>query len=94
MRFGELADFPSNRAELYEEGVEILLKKWDRTRSIERDSVYHKLSLKRKEDLLSKIALETFVDDNYFFKEKLVEGYISDYIKIYLMPKPIQKHFY
>jgi predicted NACHT family NTPase len=79
--FGESADFPSNRAELYEEGVEVLLKKWDGTRSIERDLVYHKLSLKRKEDLLSKIALETFVDGSYFFKERLVEGYISDYIQ-------------
>lgn len=79
--FGELTDFPSNRAELYEEGVEVLLKKWDGTRSIERDLVYHKLSVKRKEDLLSRIALETFVDGNYFFKERLVEGYISDYIQ-------------
>ncbi|MBW4565787.1 MAG: NACHT domain-containing NTPase [Mojavia pulchra JT2-VF2] len=79
--FGESTDFPSNRAELYEEGVEVLLKKWDGTRSIERDLVYQKLSLKRKEDLLSKIALETFVDGNYFFKERLVEEYISDYIQ-------------
>lgn len=79
--FGESTDFPSNRAELYEEGVDVLLKKWDGTRSIERDQVYYKLSLKRKEDLLSKIALETFVDGNYFFKERLVEGYISHYIQ-------------
>ncbi|MBD2255191.1 NACHT domain-containing NTPase [Nostoc parmelioides FACHB-3921] len=79
--FGESTDFPSNRAELYEEGVEILLKKWDGTRSIERDLVYHKLSLKRKEDLLSRIALKTFESGNYFFKERLVEEYISDYIE-------------
>ncbi|MBD2303219.1 NACHT domain-containing NTPase [Nostoc sp. FACHB-190] len=79
--FGESTDFPSNRAELYEEGVEVLLKKWDGTRSIEREQVYQKLSLKRKEDLLSKIALETFVDGNYFFKERVVERYINDYIQ-------------
>ncbi|MCF2152286.1 NACHT domain-containing NTPase [Desmonostoc muscorum LEGE 12446] len=79
--FGESTDFPSNRAELYEEGVEVLLKKWDGTRSIERDVVYHKLSLKRKEDLLSKIALKTFESGNYFFKERAAEGYISNYIE-------------
>jgi predicted NACHT family NTPase len=79
--FGETTDFPSNRAELYEEGIEVLLKKWDGTRSIERTQVYRRLSLKRKEDLLSKIALETFVDCNYFFKERLVEEYMSDYIQ-------------
>ncbi|MDZ8236671.1 MAG: NACHT domain-containing NTPase [Nostoc sp. ChiQUE01a] len=79
--FGESTDFPSNRAELYEEGVEVLLKKWDGTRSIERDRVYHKLSLKRKEDLLSKIALKTFESGNYFFKERAAERYISNYIE-------------
>ncbi|WP_445632753.1 NACHT domain-containing protein [Nostoc sp. DSM 114161] len=79
--FGESTDFPSNRSELYQEGVDVLLKKWDGTRRIERDLVYHKLSLKRKQDLLSKIALETFEKGNYFFKERLVEEYISDYIQ-------------
>ncbi len=79
--FGESTNFPSNRSELYQEGVDVLLKKWDGTRSIERDLVYHKLSLKRKQDLLSKIALETFEKGNYFFKERLVEEYISNYIQ-------------
>ncbi|WP_445634576.1 NACHT domain-containing NTPase [Nostoc sp. DSM 114161] len=79
--FGESTDFPSNRSELYQEGVDVLLKKWDGTRHIERDEVYHKLSLKRKQDLLSKIALETFEGGNYFFKERLVEEYISNYIQ-------------
>lgn len=79
--FGESTDFPSNRSELYQEAVDVLLKKWDGTRRIERDQVYHKLSFKRKEDLLSKIALETFEEGNYFFKERLVEGYISNYIQ-------------
>jgi predicted NACHT family NTPase len=79
--FGESTDFPSNRSDLYQDGVDVLLKKWDGTRRIERDLVYNKLSLKRKQDLLSKIALETFEKGNYFFKERLVEEYISDYIQ-------------
>jgi hypothetical protein len=38
----------------------VLLKKWDAKRNIERDQVYKKLSLKRKEDLLSQLAFATF----------------------------------
>lgn len=79
--FGELSDFPSNRSELYQEGVDVLLKKWDGTRSIEREQVYRQLSLKRKEDLLSQIALTTFQDGNYFFKQREAERYITDYIQ-------------
>jgi predicted NACHT family NTPase len=79
--FDESTDFPSNRSELYQEGVDVLLKKWDGTRGIEREQIYHKLSLKRKEDLLSRIALKTFESGNYFFKERQAEGYINDYIQ-------------
>ena len=78
--FETTADFPSNRSELYEEGLDILLKKWDAERNIERDQLYKNLSLKRKEDLLGRIALETFERSEYFFKQKTVEKYITDYI--------------
>ncbi len=74
-------DFPANRSELYEEGLEALLKKWDAGRGIERDQVYKKLSVKRKEELLSKIALTTFERADYFFKQKVAEQYITDYIR-------------
>jgi predicted NACHT family NTPase len=78
--FGENNDFPANRSELYKEGVDILLKKWDAKRDIERDQVYKNLSLQRKEDLLSQIALTTFEQRDYFFKQKIVERYIADFI--------------
>ncbi|MFE4106227.1 NACHT domain-containing protein [Almyronema epifaneia] len=79
--FGEAADFPANRSELYKEGLDVLLKKWDAKRNIERDQVYKKLSLKRKEDLLSQLALQTFARGDYFFKQKVVEQQIIDYIR-------------
>lgn len=79
--FETTADFPSNRSELYEEGLDILLKKWDAERNIERDQLYKNLSLKRKEDLLGRIALGTFERSEYFFKQKTVEKYITDYIR-------------
>ncbi len=78
--FGESFDFPANRSELYKEGLDLLLKKWDAKRNIQRDVVYKNLSLQRKEDLLSQIALITFENKDYFFKQKIVEGYIADFI--------------
>ena len=78
--FGESADFPANRSELYKEGLDVLLKKWDGKRNIQRDQLYKNLSLKRKEDLLSQIALITFEQKDYFFKQKTLEAYISDFI--------------
>jgi predicted HTH transcriptional regulator len=78
--FEELADFPSNRAELYEEGLNILLKKWDGQRNIQRDQIYKSLSAKRKEDLLSQIAFTTFERGEYFFRQKEIERKIQNYI--------------
>jgi predicted NACHT family NTPase len=77
--FEEIADFPVNRSELYKEAVDILLKKWDAMRGIERDK-YKKLSPQRKKDLLSQIAWNTFVAGEYFFPSKVVEQQIIDYI--------------
>lgn len=79
--FEESGNFPANRSELYKEGLDVLLKKWDVKRNIERDQAYKKLSLKRKEDLLSQIAIDTFEPGNYFFKQKEVERKVNDYIR-------------
>jgi predicted NACHT family NTPase len=79
--FEDSGSFPTNRAELYQNGVDVLLKKWDVKRNIEREQVYKRLSLKRKEDLLSQIAHTTFEAGNYFFKQGEVERYISQYIQ-------------
>jgi predicted NACHT family NTPase len=79
--FEESGNFPSNRSELYKEGLDVMLKKWDVKRNIERDQAYQKLSLKRKEDLLSQIALDTFEQGNYFLKKEIAEEYITQYIR-------------
>lgn len=79
--FEDAGDFPANRAELYQNGVDVSMKKWDVKRNIERDQIYKKLSLKRKEDLLSQIAWRTFESGNYFFKQSEVEQYIREFIE-------------
>jgi predicted NACHT family NTPase len=79
--FEDSGDFSANRSELYEAGIFVLLKKWDAKRNIERDQVYKGLSLKRKEDMLSQIALNTFKTGNYFFKQKDLERQIREFIE-------------
>lgn len=54
--FEEKGKFKTNRSELYEEGIELLLERWDDSRDIEREHIYKNLSTRRKEDLLSKQA--------------------------------------
>lgn len=78
--FDKAGNFPVNRSELYTEGMDVLLRKWDVKRNIERDDIYNNLSLQLKKNLLSKIALITFEQNNYFFKQKTVERYIADFI--------------
>ena len=79
--FEELGDFPANKKELYEEGIDALLKKWDAKRGVQRDKVYKPLSVAKKEDLLSSIAWKTFAVGDYFFKQEKAERYISEYIR-------------
>ena len=79
--FEEAADFPSARSELYKQGLDLLLKKWDVNKNIEREQVYKKLSIQHKEDLLSQIAQITFERGDYFFRQKELEQHIAEYIQ-------------
>ncbi len=81
LAFEESGSFPANRAELYKEGLDALLRKWDAKRGIRRDSVYKDLSVQKKEDMLSQIALTTFEKGDYFVKQRQLEVYICDYIR-------------
>jgi len=81
LAFEESGDCPSSRSELYKEGIDALLKKWDAKRGIQRDQVYRKLSPQRKEDLLSYIAAIAFRQKNYFLRKIEIERHITDYIR-------------
>lgn len=78
--FEESIDFPSNLLELYEEGLNVLLKKWDTKRNIEREQIYKNLCVRHQIDLLSQIALKTFERGDYFFRQKELEQHVTDYI--------------
>ncbi len=78
--FQDCGESPLNRCELYKEGLEILLKKWDSKRNIEREQIYQTLSLRHKEALLSRIAWLTFSRSDYFFQQSELEQQISNYL--------------
>ncbi|MFM2315283.1 MAG: hypothetical protein RLZZ04_4559 [Cyanobacteriota bacterium] len=78
--FQERLSFPDKRARLYQEGLDILLVRWDRSRGIERDRVYHNLALPDKIKLLSQIAAVNFEQGNYFFETNQLLQIIADYL--------------
>ena len=79
--FEETSEFPRNRSDLYRQGTDWLLKRWDNRRGIKRDLAYKKLPILRKKELLSQLAFETFERGNYFFKQATVEQHIVRYIR-------------
>jgi predicted NACHT family NTPase len=81
LEFENSAEFPKSRTELYERGLYLLLSKWDGQRRIQRDSAYGKLSVKRKESLLAQLAIATFERGDYFFKQRVAEQQIGNYIQ-------------
>lgn len=81
LSFNETLTFPQRRVEIYKEALDALLKKWDSTRKIKRDDIYRKLSLGHKENMLARIAAETFEKNEYFIPQTELERYIRDFVK-------------
>ena len=81
LEFEDSGDFPADRAELYKQGIATLLRKWDAKRGIVRDQLYRSLSVQRKKDLLSQIALTTFEHRDFFFKKRDFSRYIAEFIR-------------
>ncbi|BAY98064.1 putative signal transduction protein containing Nacht domain [Tolypothrix tenuis PCC 7101] len=78
--FQFVEDFPSKRAELYKQGLDLLLVRWDEARGIKRDQIYRNFSLLQKIKLLSRIAAITFAQGEYFLPEKKMHQLIGDYL--------------
>jgi hypothetical protein len=81
--FQQKQAFYSKRSKLYEEGLELLLEQWDKSREIERDEVYRDLSVERKRSLLSYLAVKKFEQEQYvLFEQAEIEGYIAEFLGI------------
>ncbi|MEH1869833.1 MAG: NACHT domain-containing NTPase [Nostoc sp.] len=82
--FQYLGDFATKRSEIYQQGLELLLVRWDEAKGIKRDEVYQNLSLSQKIKLLSYVAAIFFEKGEYFFEESKICQLIADYL--YLLP--------
>lgn len=81
--FYQTGKFYSKRSKLYEEGLEILLDKWDKSREIERDEIYRDLSLARKLEMLSYLAAEKFKQNQYVLFEQVdLEKNIAEFFGV------------
>ncbi len=80
LSFAETRTFPQRRVEIYEESLDALLKKWDTSRQIERDTIYHKLSLGRKRQMFARLAAQSFETGTYFFRQGELEKQILAYL--------------
>lgn len=84
--FDNARTFPPTRAELYEDALDVLLRKWDTSRNIQRDAVhpdekiYRELSPKRKKDMFARIAARTFEKGEYFFRRRDLEKWLVEYL--------------
>ncbi|MEO1209332.1 MAG: NACHT domain-containing protein [Cyanobacteria bacterium J06638_20] len=73
--------FPANQTELYETMVSFLLKKWDVERTLAPNPVHKTLSLRREEDLLSRIAFRMVEADQHFLEQSYLEKHIQGFIR-------------
>lgn len=82
LAYEETLTIPRRRIELYEEAVNALLRRWDSSREISRDDIYQGLSHGRKEQMLRRIALETFKRSEIFVKKnalvQIIEGFMRE----------------
>ncbi len=79
--FDDLGHFPRRRVDLYKEATDVLLKRWDETRGIERDSVYRRLSIADKRQLLMYLAYKYFDTGVYFIHEDDIGKDIAVFIQ-------------
>jgi predicted NACHT family NTPase len=79
--FDETMMLPKRRVDLYKEAFDALLKKWDASRGIRRDEIYQRLPPRRKEQLLSTLATQNFVEGKYFIPKNTLIWQIEQYIE-------------
>lgn len=86
--FRDSEDLPAQRGELYEQGIELLLEKWDQQRDLLPrtwgSNYYHNLTLEQKQDLLGALALYKFQQKGNFvlFKQSELHALISSHCHV------------
>jgi predicted NACHT family NTPase len=84
--FNDLKGLPPKRSDLYEQGINLLLEKWDEKRGVRRElgsEAYRKLSVGEKKKLLSYVAARKFEQEQYvLFEQGELQEYIAEYLRI------------
>ena len=80
LMFFENEYLPSNRADLLDKSLKLILNRWDSS-NMPGDEVYKNLTLSRKLQLLSYIAAINFEQNKYFFNENELINTISNYLE-------------
>ncbi|MBV7336074.1 NACHT domain-containing protein [Chloroflexi bacterium TSY] len=79
--FDDSMSFPKRQAELYEDASDALLRKWDSSRNIQRDTIYRGLSVKLKQRMFAAIAAESFEQGDYYLPEEFLKKKIEAHLK-------------
>jgi hypothetical protein len=78
--FDDSQTFPKNRAVLYGEALDVLLKKWAAEKRIQRDPIYQDLTVALEEIMLAEIAYTNFLADRLFFSQREVVEQIKTFL--------------
>ncbi len=68
--FDDAQTFPQQRAILYKDALDVLLKRWAAEKRIQRDPIYQDLTLPLEEMMLAEIAYTGFAADRLFFAKR------------------------
>ncbi|NET35401.1 MAG: NACHT domain-containing protein [Cyanothece sp. SIO1E1] len=74
-------DFPKNRASLYSEALDVLLKKWSAEKRIQQDPIHKDLNPALETAMLSEIACQGFVQGRFFLSQREIVGKIQDFLE-------------
>ena len=81
LAYSENMSFPHRRADLYTEALDALIKKWDSSRRIRRDSIYKQLSPLRKQQLFAWLAALSFEAEKYIFTQEALTSRMTTYLR-------------
>ena len=74
-------DFPRNRAFLYQEALNVLLKEWAAEKRIQRDPIYTDLNAPLEVNMLSEMAYQGFEIDRLFYPESEIVNRIKAFFR-------------
>ena len=78
--FDDAQTFPKQRAMLYKDALDVLLKRWASEKRIQRDPIYQDLTLPLEEMMLAEIACRSFVKDKLFIPKQEVIDHIKTFL--------------